>query len=137
MPVPTSHIRALKRDLQAHEERLIFLRGQIAHFSEEARFHETVLELGRDQRIIQALDELATRPDLIDELAADKAGYAKRRQIELPESAVLDVEGRQGSTRVLLRFKHGGWAYSCLWDSEGGFRVEPAEGVRGTDAESR
>ena len=79
----------------------------------------------------------ATSQDLMDELAADKAGYAKRHAIELPEGAELDVEGRQGGTRVLLRFKHGGWAYSCFWDSEDGFRVEPAGAVNGADAESR
>jgi hypothetical protein len=127
MPLPASHIRALKRDLRAHEERLTYLHGQIAHFSEEARFHENLIELGRDQRILLALDELASNPDLVDELAADKAAYARRRGIDLPESAELEVEPRRGGAMVLLHFKHGGWDYSCMWDSEKGFTVEPAD----------
>src|SRR5262245_16656038 len=132
MSLPASHVRALKRDLQAHEERLAFLRGQIAHFSEEAKFHENLLSLGRDRRIMQALDQLCASPDLVAELASDKAGFARRREIELPESAELEVESRHDGTRVLLHFRHGGWDYSCVWDSEDGFSVRPAETADGT-----
>jgi hypothetical protein len=65
MPLPKSQLRRLDRDLRIHEERLEFLRDQIARQSDEAPAHEQISALGRDERILDALGEIYENPDTV------------------------------------------------------------------------
>ena len=65
MSLPSSHTKRLHVELRGHEERLVFLQDQISHMSAEAAAHETIIQLGRNDRIMRALGDIAHRSGAI------------------------------------------------------------------------
>jgi hypothetical protein len=119
--LPRTQLRHLARDLRAHEERLQHLRTQISRMDDEARAHERILELGRDERLLAALGELSGEPRLLDRLEADPATFLRERGIDLPPESRIDVERTDDRIVASVRVVAGPWEFSCVWDSASGF----------------
>jgi hypothetical protein len=115
-------VRKLRKDLQVHEKRLEHLREQISRLAEEAAAHESILQIGKDERVLKAVEDL-TDPKVVGEMQRDHKGFLQRRHIELPEGAQVDFRAKSDRTTVSVHLNQGQWKYSCVWDSLDGFSL--------------
>ena len=62
MPLPRQHLKKLERDLPQHERRIAELRELIRGHQDEIRVLETVVNLGNDRKLQDALGEIYDDP---------------------------------------------------------------------------
>ena len=109
--------------------RLAQLREGIRLAEEEAAFHKVVLDLLRNDRLLEALGELYDDEELTSRVARDPLDYCRRQEIPLPEGVTLSaVDGEGGSARLVARVKYGAWAMEAGWDHEAGFFADRPTG---------
>jgi hypothetical protein len=139
MPLPQSQLRRLDQDLRAHEKRLQqlrrqlstwknedqlnYFRRQIPHLVEEAAAHKTIVQLGRDARVITALGAVHDGTISVETIIANPDTFLRRRGIEFPKGGKLEVAFHEGRASVSVRLNHGGWDYSMTWNSVSGFSL--------------
>lgn len=123
MPLPKSQLRRLERDLRVHEERLEFLRDQIARLSDEAAAHEKISGLGRDRRILDALGEIYENPAAARQ-SVDAGEFLRSRNVELPAGARAEWNGSADRPTLSVRLSIAEWEFSCVWDAVEGFSVK-------------
>jgi len=122
----------VREGIAGHERRIAQLRAGIRLAEEEIGFHEVLLDLGRNHRLIEAIGELYDDTDLTSRFARDPHGYCREEDISLPEGVTLTVstvdrkEGR--SARLAIDVRYGLWAMEIVWDPETGFSASPAMG---------
>src|SRR3569833_1348972 len=124
MPLPHSQLAMFHRDLASHEQRVYQLREGIRLAQEEIEFHQLLLNLTQDPRILTILDELHDRPDLIKELSADPMQYVQQRGVSLPDGGLLGVQGGD----ITLRLRTNAWGMNVGWSVKKGFWADPPEG---------
>jgi hypothetical protein len=129
MSIPASHLRKLRKDLEGHAKRLDHLREQISRLAEEASAHESILKIGRDERVLKAVNDL-TDPNVASEMKRDQKSFLRQRGLGLPEGSEVDVRRKADRTTVSVQLTQGPWKYSCVWDSEDGFSVTNGGGER-------
>jgi hypothetical protein len=92
MPIPEGQLRRLKEDLSAQERWLRTLQRHIAALQDEASAYEMILALGRDQRLLEVLEDLYDEPELFEPAAAEPRAFFEERGIRLPVDATLAVK---------------------------------------------
>jgi hypothetical protein len=133
MPLPDEHLDWLREHIADHERRLAQLREGIRLAEEEAGFHEVLLDLARNDQLIEAaVRELYDDTDVTSPFARDPIGYCREQGIPLPEGVTLRVsavdreEGR--SARLTVDVRYGPWAGEIFWDPVDGFNARPSTG---------
>jgi hypothetical protein len=132
MGLPKEHVDWIRATVADHQRRLAQLREGVRLAEEEITFQEMVLDLARNDRLLEALEELHDDPSRTSKLARDPLGYCRDENIPLPEGVELralspvDKEGE--SARLAAHVRHGPWAVEIVWDREAGFSVSPTTG---------
>ena len=122
MPLPESHLEALEGCLWIHREQLRGLDDVISSRDHDlAVFHETVLTLGRDRRVLSALGDLHDHPERSRRVSASTFFNAHR--VPVPRDADVRFLGPLDRPRVEAVFSHGDLAYALVWDAESGFEI--------------
>jgi hypothetical protein len=122
MPIPLEQLQQLREDLKAHEERADELRRHIADMQAEAEVHETIVRLGRDERVMNALGELHDRPEQGKGIANDPHGYFRQKGVELPPGTTLRVpKAERESLAVEADLQHGPFKFRLAWERGRGF----------------
>jgi hypothetical protein len=98
MPIPKSHLTKLEKLLYPHE---------------------LLVKLGRDRRILMAIEELRDNPKARDECKKSPAAFAKARGIALPRGAKIVFKADNWSAKVSVTVgKTTVWG---SYDSSSGF----------------
>jgi hypothetical protein len=121
MPIPAEQLERLQEGLAEHIERAESLRRHIADMEAEAEAHETIVRVGRDGTLIEALGELYDDPELAGRISEDPDGYSREKGIELPPGAEIRVAG--DGSRVGAHIQHGPFGFELVWDRRRGFSV--------------
>jgi hypothetical protein len=122
MPPPKSQLRRLDQDLRVHEERLEFLRDQIARLSDEPAARERISGFGRDGRVLDALGASMRARRRCK--GVDAGGFLLSRDVELPAGARADWDGSDERPAPSVRLSIGEWEFFCVWDAAEGFSVK-------------
>jgi len=86
--------------------------------------HERLLALAHDNRGLEALAELLTSPDSVQEAARDPKGYARKHGIELPPNIEIDCILRKERIRVQINHSDRLAPFSITWMNDG-FQLLP------------
>jgi hypothetical protein len=130
MGLPKEHLDWIRTTVADHQRRIAQLREGIRLAEEEIAFQEMLLDLARNDRLIEALGEVHEDPSLRSKFARDPLGYCHDNNIPLPEGAMLSAladEG-EGALRLAAHVRHGPWAVEIVWDREAGFSASTATG---------
>ena len=132
MSLPEEHLDWVREGIAGHERRIAQLREGVRLAEEEASFHEVLLDLGRNDRLIEAIGELYDDTDLTSRFARDPLGYCREEDILLPEGVTLTVSAvdkeKGRSARLAVDVRYGAWAMEIVWDPEDGWFASPATG---------
>ena len=162
MSLSRSHIESLERHVVVHEERLTLLREQLKNSSlesdpnqkgdpnpkpplptriginrdvldREIRFHEHLIELARDPKVLSALKDLTENRDFVRWAAQDPRGVAEKLGINVPAGLTLRVSGENDRVRLRIVSHDSLYPFMVTWDSESGFSpvLEQASAQRG------
>lgn len=124
MSLPPSQLRRLNRDLRVHQTRLSHLTAQIERLAEEAGAHETIVSLGRDPRVLDALAAIHRDPPRSGDLeGTTPEEYLRAKGVELPDGSRVSLSADGRRTRIALHLTHGRRDFACVWDSEEGFSL--------------
>ena len=161
MSLSQLHIDSLERHVLVHEERLTLLRAQRRKLpgvvdpnpkgdpnpkpplpiepgihrevlDREIRFHEELIALARDPRVLAALKDLTENRDFARWAVGDPHGVAQKLGIDLPAGLTLRLSDK-GSVRLRISSYDGLYPFTVTWDSENGFSPvrEPDAAERG------
>jgi hypothetical protein len=142
MPIPEDHLQRLEEDLSAQERWLRTLRRHIAGLQDEVSAHEMILALGRDQSLLQVLEDLYDRPELFERASDEPRAFFEQRNVRVPDDATVTVKTvtvNRDPRRyaVEARFVTATLKYSVGWSPRAGFYViaEPSSAdVAGEEA---
>jgi hypothetical protein len=123
MPIPRTQLIELERNLRSHQDRVKSLRKQAEYIEQETLVHETVLSLGRDPKLVEALNDIYDQKDLVDQ-NLDLASYFERRGVIFPPETLLKVASSGHPIVLEAYFKQGVFAYKLTWNSDSGFELE-------------
>lgn len=124
MPIPASQSQQLDADLKAHELRQQFLSGQIQIYQQEVTVHQTIIALGRNQKLLQLCDDLYDHPEKAGQIASDPMTYFTQNGVLFPSGttiAVVDTDPT--TTAVEASIQQGSFSYTARWDRKQGFSV--------------
>jgi hypothetical protein len=110
---------------KSHEKRLSDLRSLIRFAEEEAALHEALLELAKNDRLLEILDRRYADTEFAAEFDADPRACLEREQIDLPEGVELIRTGEDSSSapRLAAMVYRGPWEVRVEWDDDSGFSV--------------
>jgi hypothetical protein len=142
MPIPEEHLQRLEENLSAQERWLRTLRRHVEGLQDEVSAYEMMLALGRDQRLLRALEDLYDRPELFEQAADDPRAFFEERSVRVPEGATVTVKTvivNRGPRRyaVEARFVTATLNYGVGWSPRAGFYVvaePPSADVAGEEA---
>lgn len=142
MPIPEEHLQRLEENLSAQERWLRTLRRHVEGLQDEVSAYEMMLALGRDQRLLRALEDLYDRPELFEQAADDPRAFFEERSVRVPEGATVTVKTvivNRGPRRyaVEARFVTATLNYGVGWSPRAGFHViagPPSADVAGEEA---
>jgi hypothetical protein len=124
MPVPAKQLQRLRVDLQEHEERLADLQSRIQELKDESIVHQTLLTLGRDDKVLNLLHEVYDRPELASDLSRSPSAYLKKRGVKFPRGTKIKVaKNEQGAAVFEAHIKQGSFNYKIVWDPQEGFSL--------------
>jgi hypothetical protein len=130
--LPKEHLDWIRATVADHQRRLAQLREGVRLAEEEIAFQEAVLELARNDQLIETLGALHEDPSaLTSTFAHDPDGYCRENNIPLPEGATLSAISaveREGPVRLAAQVRRGPWAVEIVWDREAGFSASPSTG---------
>jgi len=126
MPIPREQLQRLQEQLSAQECWLPTLRRRIAGLQDEVSAYEMMLALGRDQSLLQALEELYDRPELFARACEDPRGFFEERSVRLPDGADVTVKSvtvnrEPPQYAVEARFVTETQNYGAGWSPRAGF----------------
>jgi hypothetical protein len=142
MPIPEDHLQLLNENLSAQERWLRTLRRQIAGLQDEATAHEMILALGRDQTLLQVLNDLYDQPELFERAADEPRSFFEERSVRVPDGATVTVKTvtvNRNPRRyaVEARFVTDTLKYGLGWSPRVGFYTiaePPSADVQGKEA---
>lgn len=152
--LPHHHIDSLERHVRVHEERLTILREQLKNqprgddpnpkgdpnpkppllekprlprevLEREVRFHQELVDLARDPRVLTALKDLTENPDFARWAARDPRAVAQKLGIKLPAALQLQVSNEADGVRVGISSYDGLYPFKVTWHSDSGFSPVP------------
>src|SRR5438270_3059383 len=95
MPIPQKQLEWLNVDLRNHEEELAKLKTgpnpNQPDIHNEISFHETVLQVGRDPKVLALVEEINDNPKVADQLARDPNAFTRAKGIKLPPGGTIMV----------------------------------------------
>jgi hypothetical protein len=115
--------QALHRDLDSHGGRIKELRRLVEIAEDEIAIHEAVLELGRNERLISAINELGSG-DLSsgNEVVSDFGRYCTEQKIPIPTGVTFVQAGADGEPLPLrAEVRRGRAIIEISWSPEIGF----------------
>src|SRR5690348_10647700 len=124
MPLPEDHLKRLRGDLQNHDKELQDLETgghkNDPHVRKRIRLHKAILQIGRDESILKAIEELYDKPDLAGQLASNPAGFTAARGIHLPSDAtgIVVLRQRPGPVAVGMDFRVEDIAFRLGWRAD-------------------
>jgi hypothetical protein len=121
MPIPGEHLRRLEEDLSAQERWLPTLRRHIAGLLDEVAAIETMLALGRDQGLLQVLENLNDQPELFEQAYDEPRAFFEERNVRLPDDASVTVNRDPRRYAVEARFVRETLNYGVGWSPRAGF----------------
>jgi hypothetical protein len=128
MPLPREQLRRLAANLEAHEHRIAELHKQIKLIEDEIGAHQTMIDIGRNQRVLEKLGELHERPDLAKRIEGREAEEADEARISLPPGARTTVRQIDPHTvQVEMVTTSGEYSYRVIWNSQEGFSAAPSD----------
>ena len=119
-PLPAAHTRKLKRDLAAHGKRLEALEASIRAQEIEAEMHRTVLMLGQNAPLLEALGRIHDDTELSKQASSDPQGFARSNDVELPAGTSFGIDT---SGDAWIQLSAGDLRYEAHWDPINGFTV--------------
>jgi hypothetical protein len=139
VPIPQKHVKQLKVDLQSHDEELKELEASSQSkpdIRERIQLHKTILKVGRDHKIMEALDELYDKPELTSQLAEDPEAFTTTRGIQLPPGATKIVVLSPPSQPLVVGvdFSLGATDFRLEWSAQSGFSVRQLSGGASTSS---
>ena len=121
MAIPEDHLKRLEENLSAQEHWLPTLKRHIAGLLDEASAIETMLALGRDQRLLRVLEELYDQPKLFERACDEPRAFFEERGVRLPDDAIVTVNRDPGRHAVEARFVMETLSYGAGWSPRVGF----------------
>jgi hypothetical protein len=126
MPIPEGHRQRLEENLAAQERWLRSLRRHIDGLQDEVSAYETMIALGRDQALLEVLEDLYDRPELFESAADDPRAFLEERSVRVPDNAAVTVKTvtENRSPRryaVEARFHTKTLTYRAGWSPRAGF----------------
>jgi hypothetical protein len=114
---------ALRKDLHAHSRRIEELRRLVEVAEDEIAIHEAVLELGRNERIISAIEELRNgETDSRNEIIADFGRYCAQEGIPLPaEVTFVSAAAPDELFPLRAEVRRGSAVMEIIWAPDSGF----------------
>jgi hypothetical protein len=97
------------------------LRTQRELLEREQRVHEMLLAMGRDQKVLNALSELAENLDFARDVSRDPKGSARDRGIEIPDNMILNVEVDEDRVSLRITYYDDLYPFVVTWDNMAGF----------------
>lgn len=136
MPLPPEHLSRLAEDLKNHERRLEELRESIRLQQDEIAVHETVLKLGQDKRLLDALNELYDTPATAKALRSNAKEHFRSKGVPFPDNADLRVVD-DAPDRIALEaeLQQGAYRYKVTWSRSDGFGLQSIGSARGGGSE--
>ena len=132
MSLPEEQLDWVRESIVGHERRIAQLREGIRLAEEEIGFHEVLLDLGHNDRLIEVIGELYDDTDLTSRFARDPLGYCREEDAPLPEGVTLTVSAvdpeKGRSARLAIDVRYGAWAMEIVWDPEDGWFASPSTG---------
>jgi hypothetical protein len=132
LSLPEEQLDWVRESIVGHERRIAQLREGIRLAEEEIRFHEVLLDLGHNDRLIEAIGELYDDPDLTSRFARDPVGYCREEAAPLPDGVTLRVSAvdreKGRLARLAIDVRSGDWAMQIVWDPEHGVVASPSTG---------
>ena len=127
MTVPDDQLRQLDAALRDHEMRMRALTESIRTMEAEARVHNTLLNLGRNDDIRAALDRIYDDPEAGRQIADDPVGFLRSTGVDLGGADVEVSLGGDDPNMILeARFRQGSLRYTVAWDRADGFLLTGA-----------
>ena len=74
----------LQKSVERHEQRLAELRQMIRHAEEEVAFHQAMVDLARNGRLIALISKCSDNPTLPSRLACDPLGICREESVTYP-----------------------------------------------------
>lgn len=153
MALSPAHLDSLERHVRVHEDRLVQLRDELRHstadidpnpkgdpnpkpplpprpgrrevLDREVRFHEQLVGLARDPKVLNILKDLGTDPELVRWAARDPRAAAQKLGIDIPDGVVLRLTSDNQRVRLRISSYDGLYPFMVTWDSDGGFSPVP------------
>ena len=128
MPIPGKQLQQLNAALDGHAKRIENLKEQIKHMQEEVVVHETLLNLGRDSKLLGALNTLVkSDPKLASNIAERADTYFAEKGVKFPPGTKLKVKGGAAQLVIEADIKQGHIEYKAVWEQSNGFSSAPAD----------
>jgi hypothetical protein len=89
----------------------------------EIRIHEQLIELGRDPKVLHALEDLAENREYAREAARDPKGAARKRGIELPPNMTLRIDLEVDRVQLQINYYEDLFPFMVTWTSNSGFSL--------------
>jgi len=127
MPIPGKQLQQLNAALDGHAKRNENLKDQIKHMQEEVLVHETLLNLGRDSKLLGALNTLVDDPKAASNIAERADTYFAEKGVKFPPGTKLRVKGGSSQLVIEADIKQGHFEYKAVWEQSNGFSSAPAD----------
>jgi hypothetical protein len=123
MPISEETSTALRKDLHSHSRQIEELRRLVEVAEDEIAIHEAVLELGRNERLISAIEELRnSEPDSWNEVLADFGPYCAQQDIPIPAGVTFVAAGADDNPLPLrAEVRRGRAVMEIIWAPDIGF----------------
>jgi len=123
MPISEETSAGLRKDLDSHSRRIEELRRLVEVAEDEIAIHEAVLELGRNERIISAIEELRNgEANSRNEILADFGRYCAEQGVPTPAGVIFVPAGSYDELFPLrAEVRRGHAAMEIIWAPDIGF----------------
>jgi seryl-tRNA synthetase len=126
MSEATDHFTRLDDDLREHERRMDTIRQQIEQLNDELVIHETVLELGRSERVRNAVRRMLEAADESEVTEGTVSAELEDAGVVLPEGTIVRIGEKDDGGQVIEGlFVSGSLDYTITLDTRTGFSVSP------------
>jgi hypothetical protein len=115
--------QALRKDLNSHDGRIEELRHLVEIAEDEIAIHEAVLELGRNERLVSAINEFGSSDSgLRNEIPPDFAQYCTEQEIPIPAGVSFVPVGADDEPLPLkAEVRRGRAVMEIIWAPDIGF----------------
>jgi len=125
MPIKADQLHRLDRDLKVHESTVLDLRKQISILEEQLAAHEWIIRIGRDEKVLAILSDLADNPESAQSLEGRELEVARSHDIQLPEGATVSITSDSASVTIFLEAMNHTFPFTLRWHSAEGFSSGP------------